>query len=279
MGVDYVEAWEAGDWLRLTPFEEDSEEAAEGSEADGSIEPAEGEGYVAVSYYDQGEPLTGVETWRQTRLTRFREGYFQTWYLGQISEGDGLVEWSLPPDEYWLFGGLRNPRGEPRFVARRFEVAPGDSLHFDLDVGIPLAEWDRSDLVQREWHPETEITVASGGATAPLSDVVRGKRLLVLTLTGHEASFRHENELAAVDWSELGVMYLPLQLSGLPDHPPDEGAVTLDAAAAEEVFGIRRPSDQLPLTVLLDENDKTLVWLRGLRHDMADHLQRVLGAR
>jgi len=273
MGVDYVEAWENGEWRRLIPFEE---EETEGGDAD--EEQAE-EGYVAVSYFDQGTELTNVETWRQTRLTRFRDGRFQTWYLGQLSEGDGLVEWSLPPDEYWLFGGLRNPRGEPRFVARRLEVAAGDSLHLELDVGIPLDEWAPSDLVQREWDPESDVDVSSHGVTAPLSDVVRGTRLIVLTLTGHEASFRHVSALEKTDWSELGVMYLPIQLSGLPDHPPEESAVTLDATVAEKVFGIKRPSDQLPLTILLDETDGTLVWLRGLRHDMPAYLERVLSGR
>jgi len=277
MGVDYVEAWSGGEWVRLVPFEEEEEEVD--GPADDAEEPFEDESYVSVSYYDQSEPLTNVETWRQTRLTRFLDGHFQTWYLGQLSEGDGIVEWSLPPDEYWLFGGLRNPRGEPRLVARRFEVAPGESLHFDLDVGIPLAEWDRVDLVRREWNPEVAVEVARDGATAPLSDVVRGKRLIVLTLTGHEASFRHVSELEAIDWSAFGVSYLPLQISGLPDHPPDEGAVTVDAEVAKDVFGIKRPSEQLPLTILLDDTDATLVWLRGLRHDMPDYIERVLGGR
>ena len=214
MGVDYIEAWGNGGWKRFVPFEEDYEESAETGDA-----PPE-EGYLAVSYFDQGEPLTNVETWRQTQLTRFREGHFQTWFLGQLSEGDGLVEWSLAPDEYWLFGGLRNPRGEPRFVSRRVTIAPGDSTRFDLDVGIPLAEWEPADLVQSEWTPGTPLEATSGGTVSNLSDATGGLRLLVLTLSGHEASFRHLSALRDVGWEAMDVSFIPIEVAGLADHPP-----------------------------------------------------------
>ncbi len=273
-GVDYVEAWENGAWVRLVPFEEDAEDA--GTE---SVEATPEEGYLAVSYFDQGTPLTNIETWRQTRLTRFKEGHFQTWYLGQLSEGDGLVEWSLAEDEYWLFGGLRNPRGEARFVARRVVVAPGDSLTFGLDVGIPLAEWDSADLIQREWDPEASIEMVQEGETRDLGDVAAGTRLLVLTLSGHESSFRHLSALREVDWKPLGVAFVPIQVAGLADHPPDQGALTIDAETAERVFGIKTPKDHLPLTVLLDESDSTMVWFGGMRRDMGEHLLRVLEDR
>jgi len=273
MGVDYVEAWDNGEWTRLVPFAGD---AGDDTETDES--PPE-EGYLSVRYFDQGEPLTDVETWKQTRLTRFREGQFQTWYLGQLSEGDALVEWSLTPDEYWLFGGLRNPRGEPRFVARQVVVAPGDSLFFDLDVGIPLSEWEPSDLVQQEWDPTAPLAIVGDDGEANLDDVAAGTKLLVLTLTGHESSFRHLSALREVDWEALGVTLVPLEVAGLPDHPPASSALTVSAADAENVFGIRNPKSQLPLTILLDGTGRTLVWFRGLRHDMAGHLQRVLGTR
>jgi hypothetical protein len=268
MGVDYVEAWEDGEWKRLVPFEVEDEEDDPGES------PPE-EGYLAVRYFDQGEPLTNVETWRQTRLTRFEEGRFDTWYLGQLSEGDALVEWSLPPDEYWLFGGLRNPRGEPRFVARHVVVAAGDSMYLDMDVGIPLAEWEPADLVQREWDPEASFEIA-GAAPEALDDLTAGARLLVLSLTGHEASYRHLGALREVDWEAHGVTFFPIEISGLADHPPGEAAATVTAEDAESVFGITNPKGQLPLTILLDGAGETRVWFRGLRHDMAAHLLRVL---
>jgi hypothetical protein len=228
-----------------------------------------------VRYFDQEEPLTNSETWRQTRLTRFREGCFQTWYLGQLSEGDGLVEWSLPPDEYWLFGGLRNPRGEPRFISRHIVVAPGDSIHLDMDIGIPLAEWEPTDLVQREWDPEAHLTIGSDGGPIDLN-AVEGAKLLVLTLTGHEASFRHLSGLGEVDWEDLGVSFFPVEVAGLADHPPSPSALTVSAEDAENILGITKPKSQLPLTVLLDGSGRTLVWFRGLRHDMADYIKRGL---
>jgi len=253
-GVDYVEVWQDDGWTRLMPFEsEDGEDEKSGADATGK-------GYLAVSYFDQGEPLTGVETWRQTRLTRFREGHFQTWYLGQLSEGDGLVEWSLDEDEYWLFGGLRSPRGEPRFVARQVVIAAGDSMFFDMDVGIPLAEWEPADLVQKEWGPDTPVEVTRNGVAVPLEDIADGTRLFVLSLSGHEASFRHLSALDAVDWEALGVSFTQIQVSGLPDHPTDPSAVTLDVSTSEDTFEIKRPKDQLPLTILLDEAGGTLVW-------------------
>jgi len=270
MGVDYVEAWEDSVWTRLVPFTGD---AGDDTETD---ETPPGEGYLAVRYFDQGEPLTNVETWKQTRLTRFKEGQFETWYLGQLSEGDGLVEWSLPPDEYWLFGGLRNPRGEPRFVARQVVVAPGDSLFFDVDVGIPLSEWEPSDLVQQEWDPEVPLEILDGDTEVSLDDIAGGTRLVVLALTGHESSFRHLSALREVDWETLDVTLLPIEVSGLPDHPPTSSALKVSAVDAESAFGIRNPKSQLPLTVLLDGSGGTLVWFKGLRHDMAEHLQRVL---
>jgi len=269
-GVDYVEVWQDDGWTRLMPFEsEDGEDEKSGADATGK-------GYLAVSYFDQGEPLTGVETWRQTRLTRFREGHFQTWYLGQLSEGDGLVEWSLDEDEYWLFGGLRSPRGEPRFVARQVVIAAGDSMFFDMDVGIPLAEWEPADLVQKEWGPDTPVEVTRNGVAVPLEDIADGTRLFVLSLSGHEASFRHLSALDAVDWEALGVSFTQIQVSGLPDHPTDPSAVTLDVSTSEDTFEIKRPKDQLPLTILLDEAGGTLVWFSGFRGDMPEHLQRVL---
>jgi len=281
-GVDYAEAWENGSWVRLVPFEEDVEDAGGGSveaveETDSeSVEAVPEEGYVAVTYFDQGTPLTNVETWRQTRLTRFKDGYFQTWYLGQLSEGEGLVEWSLAEDEYWLFGGLRNPRGEARFVSRRVVVAPGDSVSFDLDVGIPLAEWDSSDLIQQEWDAEASIDVIRDAETQDLDDVAAGTRLFVLTLSGHESSFRHLLALRTTDWESLDVAFVPIQIAGLPDHPPDQGVLTIDAETAERIFDIKTPKDHLPLTILLDEEDNTLIWLRGMRGDMGKHVLRVL---
>jgi hypothetical protein len=272
MGVEYVEARTGGEWTRLVPFEEDAE-----GDSDSGDEPSD-EGYLAVRYFDQEEPIDGIETWRQTRLTRFREGHFQTWYLGQLSEGGGLVEWSLPPDEYWLFGGLRNPRGEPRFVSRRVVIAPGDSIYLDIDVGIPLTEWEPGDLVQKEWDREAALELDDGGQAFD-PNAIDGVRLIVVGLTGHEASFRHRRALEATDWPELGVTFIPVEIAGLADHPPGPSALTVSAEDAESVLGIKNPKSQLPLTILLDDSGETLVWFRGLRHDMAEHLKRVLESR
>jgi hypothetical protein len=149
-------------------------------------------------------------------------------------------------------------------------------MFFDLDVGIPLAEWDPADLVQKEWDPDTPVEVTRNGVAMPLEDIAGGTRLFVLSLSGHEASFRHLSALDAVDWEALGVSLTQIQVSGLPDHPTDPSAVTLDVSTAEDAFGIKRPKDQLPLTILLDEAGGTLVWFRGFRGDMPEHLQRVL---
>ncbi len=158
-------------------------------------------------------------------------------------------------------------------------VAPGDSVSFDLDVGIPLAEWEPADLVQGQWDPGASLEVTSGAAVSDLSDLAGGMRLIVLALSGHEASFRHLSALREVDWEALGVAFIPLEVAGLADHPAGPSSATVSAEAAERVFGIRNPKAQLPVTVLLDEKDGTLVWFSGLRHDMAEHMQRVLDGR
>jgi len=270
LGVEYIDAWNGDDWTRIEPFP--SEAAADETE-----EAVEDEAYVVVSYYDQGVPIKNIQTWIHSRLNRFRDGRFATWYLGQLSEGDGRVEWMLPPDEYWLFGGLRNPRGEPRFVTTPFAVAPGESLAFNMDIGIPLGEWDEADLVQGTWDPDAAVMASQGEVERPLREFLGdGRRLIVFTITGHEASVGHLDALGSADWSEAGLPLTIVQLTGLPDHPSDDGALTITAADAEEHFGISNPVGQLPLTVLLGEDGETLIWLRGMRRDMADHVTRTL---
>ena len=270
LGVDYIDAWDGEGWVRLEPFPASDVEAE-------TAETADAEAYVVVSYYNEGVPIENIQTWIHSRLNRFRDGRFATWYLGQLSEGDGRVEWMLPADEYWLFGGLRNPRGEPRFVTRRFEVSPGESLAFDLDIGIPLQEWDPADLVQGEWDSGAEVTTTRGTEERPLLEVIGdGRRLVVLTITGHEASVGHLAALGSVDWETSGLNLSVIQLAGLPDHPADEGALTITADDAREHFGISNPVGQLPLTILMDEDGETRLWLRGMRRDMAEQISRTL---
>ncbi len=270
LGVDYVEAWNGTGWSRVEPFPTD----------EGAAEPVADESeaaYVVVEYFDRGVPIENVQTWIHSRLNRFRDGRFETWYLGQLSEGDGRVEWMLPPDEYWLFGGLRNPRGEPRFVSRRFAVSEGESLAFAMDIGIPLDEWAAADLVQRKWDPGSELVVTRRGRQEPLAHAIgRGTRLLVFTITGHEASVGHLDALRALDLERAGISLTVVQFAGLPDRPADERALTVTLEDAEEHLGISNPVGQLPLTILLDDEDETLVWLTGMRRDMADQVQRSL---
>jgi len=282
MGVDYIEAWEDDRWKRLVPFPKDDAgaEAAPAGEAEGAPagdvpEPA----YLAVEYFDQGRPIENVETWRHTRLARFEDGRFEPWFLGQLSEGNGVVEWSLEPGEYWLFGGTRNPRGEPRFVSRRLVLAPGDSTSLTMDVGIPLDEWEPRDLVTREWNRASGIDVGRDGETVSVDDVATGGMLLVVSLTGHEASTRHLPPFESIDWGESGVVFLPVRVDGLSDHPPEPGAATLDAEWLEESLGVESPESELPLTVLTDSSGKTLVWLEGMRPELAEHIRTMLAGR
>ena len=158
-------------------------------------------------------------------------------------------------------------------------VTLGNSLRFDLDVGIPLAEWDSVDLIQQEWDREASIDVTRDAETQDLDDVAAGTRLFVLTLSGHESSFRHLLALSEIDWESLDVAFVPIQIAGLADHPPDQGVRTIDAETAERIFDIKTPKNHLPLTILLDEEDNTLIWLRGMRGDMGKQVLRVLEQR
>lgn len=271
MGVPYVEAWTDSEWRRLVPFAED--EAA--GETPGES-PTVGSGYLAARYSDRGRSVDEIETWRQTRLTRFTDGAFMSWYLGQTSEGGGLVEWTLDPGDYWLFGGLRNPSGEPRFVARPVTIAGGDSITIDLDIGIPLEEWNPEDLVVREWDPPAEAAVSLDGKRVALADLARGGTLLAITLAGHEASTRQLLALESMDWDALGLEFVSVRLAGLADHEPEPGAITIDETVAAEALGVRSPTRDLPLTIALDASGRTLLWLRGMRLDTADYLRGIL---
>ncbi len=271
LGVDYVEAWSEGDWTRFEPFEDEESDAAE---SEGELGAA---AYLSVSYFDQGVPIENVETWIHTRLMRFEDGRFRAWYLGQLSEGDGIVEWSLPEGEYWLFGGLRNPRGEPRFVSKRFEIAALDSLYFEMDIGIPLSEWEPEDLVQQEWDIEKSISITIDGREHSIDELAPTElRLIVLTLSGHEASVGHMTHLQSTDWTAHGMTLVPLQVSGLEGHPAEDGAMTISIEAALDIFGISQPESQIPLTVLLTEDGETLIWLKGMRKDMSMQIERML---
>ena len=41
---------------------------------------------------------------------------------------------------------------------------------------------------------------------------------------------------------------------------------------AEDLFGLGDPVQQLPLSVLIDEEGRTLLWLPGMRLDLAGHV-------
>ncbi len=255
-GVDY---WD-GAWRTLLPYplEEDEEEIATQPEA-----------YVAVNYFASGAAFENIETWRQTRLTRFTDGHFEPWYTGQISEGNSLVDWELPAGDWWLFAGQRNGRGEPRFVSHPFTVVAGDSLHFEMDFGIPLDELERDDLVRREWQPTRQLYLKRRGESRALRRFAKGQaQLLVLTLAGHEPSIRHLQALGRPQDAAL----IPVQLRGVEGNRPDKGAWTLSPSEAESFFGVKNPRQQLPLTVLIGENGETLLWLAGMRLDLASHL-------
>jgi len=270
LGVPYVEAWEDGRWSRFVPFADDAEEGDERDDGTGGM------AYVAARYSDRGRPVDEIETWRQTRLTTFTDGAFRTWYPGQLSEGGGLVEWSLEEGTYWLFGGLRNPRGEPRFVARCIDVAPGDTVRIDLDIGIPLDEWDERDLVAREWDTSNEVSVTFDGATVDLRELAKDGAIVVVTLSGHEASTRQLGALRETDWETLGLEFLPLRLSGVSGHAPEPGGATIERDVAADAFGVVNPVRDLPLTVVLDSTGETLLWLRGMRLDTSDYVRGLI---
>jgi len=279
MGVDHIEAWSDGAWERLVPFVENSTDSGGAVDAGTApFDPPE-PARLTVEYFDLGQVLENVETWRQTRLARFEGGRFEPWYAGQLSEGDGVVEWSLEPGEYWLFGGLRNPRGEPRFVSKRVTLAAGDSMRVSMDVGIPLAEWEPRDLVSREWDEAWDIELERDGEIFPLSALEPRRKLLVVTMSGHEASTRHLPPFEEIDWQKLGVAFVPVRVSGLPDHPPEPDALMLDAALLQDPLGVARPESELPLTILTDSDGETLVWLEGMRPELAEHIRTTMVGR
>jgi hypothetical protein len=256
-GVDY---WEDGQWRTLRPFplDEDESEVASMPEA-----------YLAVEYYASGARFEKIETWRQTRLTRFTEGHFEPWYTGQISEGDAQVDWELPAGDWWLFAGQRNGQGEPRFISHPFTIAVGDSLRFSMDFGIPLDELERADLVRREWDRSERLILKRRGQSRSLRRLSQAKPLLiVLGLNHHEPTMRHLEALG--DLENLSV--LPVQIRRQEGHMPSKETWTISLSEAKKLFGVKNPEQQLPLSILLDTDGETLLWLPGMRLNLAGHL-------
>jgi len=256
-GVDY---WKGDRWITLTPFP-DLEEVAEAAGAP--------EAYLAVDYFASGARFENIETWRQTRLTHFMQGHFEPRYTGQLSEGEGLADWELPAGDWWLFAGQRNSRGEPRFISHPFTIAAGDSLRFSMDFGIPLDELGRADRVRRKWDPSTRLVLKRRGESRSLERFRRGGPLLiVLGLAGHEPTIRHLEALGEPE----GMGLLPIQLRRIEGHRPAKDAWTISPGEAERIFGVKHPEQQLPLSVLIGENGETLLWLPGMRLDLAGNL-------
>ena len=257
-GLQGVDVWD-GAWRSLLPFplEEDEEEIASAPEA-----------YLAVDYFAGGARFDKIETWRQTNLSRFTDGHFEPWYTGQISEGEGLVDWELPAGQWWVFAGQRNGRGEPRFVSRDFKLAAGDSLRFSVDFGIPLDELEGDDLVRREYDASRKLYLKRRGESRALGRFAPGKaKLLIVGLAQHEPTIRHLEALGAPE----GLATIPVMIRE-KGHKPGKRAWTLSPGEAARRFGVKNPEQQLPISILIDEKGETLLWLPGMRLDLAGHL-------
>jgi len=265
-GLETVDVWANGSWRPLRPFL---------SPETGSEEPADGErpetAVLTVRYTAGGIPLEKVETWRQTRLCRFTGGRFRSWFPGLLHEGQGYCAWSLPADTYWLFGGLRDGTGQPRFIARRIELADGDSTVMDLEIGIPLGEMDPAELVPHRLDPAADVRFEGPDRTVSLADLVAERPcVLVLYLPHNEPSQRLLAELQRLQ----GVAVVPVQVS---DHVSTATeTLCLAPAEAEKVFHLGNLQDQLPLSILIDDAGETRLWLTGMRLDLADFLGGLL---
>jgi len=266
-GLETVDVWWEGRWRPLRPFPLRTESA--GPLADGERPET---AVLTARYTVGGVPLRDVETWRHTRLCRFRDGRFRSWYPGLRHEGDGTCEWSLPADTYWLFGGLRDGSGQPRFVSRRIELADGDSAVVDLEIGIPLQEMEARDLAPHRLDTAADVRFACADGERSLADLTADRPcLLVLILPDHEPSTRLLTELRRL----RGVTVVPVAVADAETALP-AGACRLDRAAAKEAFHVGDPQAQLPLSILVDGDGETRLWLSGMRLDLADFLGRLL---
>ncbi|MDP6668463.1 MAG: transglutaminase-like domain-containing protein [Candidatus Krumholzibacteria bacterium] len=254
-GVPTVGVWQQGNWQEFLPFED----ASSDDDTPGMAEEA----FLLVRYFENGQPYENVETWRQTRLNLFREGRFEPWYLGQISEGEGIVDWNLPAGEYWLMGGLRNSLGEPRFVSRKLDIAAGDSLFLEMDIGIPLAERDDRNLLPYSLSEDFRLKDRRPYRSF-LKEVSRGRRLLVLVLGAHEPSRR---QLAALEGMELELLWL----DDMVGHAP-EGPWRIGRESVERVFHVKDPVAELPISILLEEGE-TRLWIEGLEPGLKNYLR------
>lgn len=263
-GRKSVEIWTGEQWRELQPFAEGEGEKEAELEAD-DPSPA----HLRVLYTAGGDTLKSVATWRQTLLSQFEEGAFRPVYVGQLWERNGEVAWDLQPGEYWLSAGLRNSLGEPRFQMHEIELAAGDTLCLALEIGIPLAELDEGSLVRHQLDLGQACPLRRRGQPRAWERVLpSGPVLLLLLDPDQEPSQRHRRALAAAS-AELPPI-LEVFVAG-------QGELSIEQDALLGSFHVKDPSTELPLTILLDEDRQTRVWMNGMQQSMADLVRLRLG--
>jgi len=262
-GREEIDVLRDGQWRALPCF------ASPGAAGEPGAPDAPDQARLRVRYTAKGEAYAAVSTWRHTLLSRFRDGAFRPVFEGQLWERDAEVAWELAPGTYWLSGGMRNSLGEPRFSMRRLQLAAGDTLQLEMEIGIPLDELDEGSLVRRQLDPDQSCAlVDAGGRATDLANLLpEGPALLLLSREDHEPSARHRTALQAA--AKLPTL-VEIVLAEDTAAPPARACALIEAAECERVFGISDPATELPLTILLDEQRRTRIWISGMQLGMAD---------
>ena len=225
-----------------------------------------------------------AEGWLHFRLARLRNGAFEPLRV-DFPASEGHLRMEIEPGEWWLFGGERNHNGNARVVARRFQVAAGDSISLTCDLGIPPEERDAEDLAPRQ-VPEEGVQLVRNALIQGSDEAGPSPLLVFLWRRGSEPCRRTADALNSglAQIRELGPRVLSLEMA----EPEEPAVADLLAAArpqiripperAQSAFGPEAVA-ALPLLAILDAGGKTLLWLTGMQPAAVDLARQAMTSR
>jgi hypothetical protein len=291
-GRRWVEAWSDGRWIPCDPLDAESWDRRGEEVARAYEEPSR----LHATFFEDDSLLASAEPGRHFLLARFRKGHFEPDYDSDYPVRDGVLDMALEPGTWWLFAGMRDADGSPRFAARVWDAASAGRAEVQVDLG-PRALAEARDAGKPEGIEGTTAALEASGCTgSPWTHAVlqAGARwspdgrplLLYMWDESGEPSKRVSDALRApLQGERLRVGSILLQESearpartGEPLHPlasADPTGIVLEPSEIERLFA-NDPRPELPYIVLLDGRAKPILCLSGLRLDAPDAIRRAL---
>ncbi len=278
----WVEAWTDSGWVPMRPLDAASWNRRTGAVAEAYETPAR----LDVSFTDLGAPMLSAAGWTHFTLERLVHGRFLPVDL-DFPVSEGRLSMPIEPGDYWLFGGQRNHSGDPRIQGRRFHAETGKTTSFDVDLGIPPAEWETEDLAPRSL-PDSTRDFLVRAMRSPGGQATPGKLLVFAWAPGSEPCRRTSDALQAGARGLTGLGLAVVSLEICPDSTGSFlGSATADLSPAWSNRRIRFQAgqthrllgvdvSQLPVVALIGEDGRTLLWLEGMQLAAGDLIRRSL---